>query len=632
MLEIMRENASGWIVKILFAIIIVVFVFAFGMSGMDTSQDPVLATVNDQIITRAEFEDAFQRAAEGLRQANPNVTTAQLQDPQFKQVVLGELVNSRLLLAEAASLGISASDEEVFAAITRQSIFWNQQGQFDRNIYTMALRSIRMTPAQFEANFKNELIAGKVKAMVSKTGVATPQQAREIFNWVAEQVRVDYILSTPQQFLKDTSVNEEEVSEFYTKNEERFMVPEQVKLRYLSFTPKDLAAYQKVSDTEVEAYYKANLDSMKQKEQVKARHILVLSKDTDPEPVQKEARNKIERVYKKAKAGGDFAELAKKYSEGPSSVGGGDLGWFGRGDMVPEFEKSAFATEKGKVTEPVKTQFGWHIILVEDRKDAKEKSLAEVKEEIAEAIAQEKASERVSDLLDQAMDRLVSGMKLEAVADELGLLAVTSRAIPEQFLPQAFGLTPEAAKVIMNIPVGEAHNTPLAIDGGYMLIEKAEDIPAAPMPLEKVKDTIIKVIKNQKATALAQKNAENLLAQLSGPHAAKAAKEFANQIKTSEPFDRQGNIPNLGQNPNLASAAFGAKNDKWLPQPFNMPTGILIARLSERIPAPDKVWAEQKNAWIQQASQNYEQEVLNAYMTGLRTTADIEIARPDLLN
>lgn len=99
MLEIMRENASGWIVKILFAIIIIVFVFAFGMSGLDTSNDPVLATVNDQVITRAEFEDAFQRAAENLRKANPDVTSAQLQDPQFKQLVLGELVNSRLLLA-----------------------------------------------------------------------------------------------------------------------------------------------------------------------------------------------------------------------------------------------------------------------------------------------------------------------------------------------------------------------------------------------------------------------------------------------------------------------------------------------------------------------------------------------------
>lgn len=630
MLEIMRENASGWIVKILFAIIIIVFVFAFGMSGMDTGNDPVLATVNDQVITRAEFEDSFQRAAEGMRKANPNVTNAQLQGPQFKQVVLAELVNSRLLLDEAARLGISASDEEVFAAITRQSIFWNQQGQFDRNIYQMALRSIRMTPAQFEANFKNEYIAGKVKDMVRKTGEVTPEQARQIYDWVGEQIIIDYIQTTPEQFMKAAEVTEAEVEEFYTTNEERFMVPEQVRLRYLSFTPADLASYQTVSDDEIKAYFDAHADTMTQKEQVKARHILVLTKDGDPESVQKEARNKIDRVYKKAKTGTDFGELAKQYSEGPSSVSGGDLGWFGRGDMVPEFETVAFETPKGTVSEPLKTQFGWHIILVEDRKEAKAKTLDEVKEDIAQILAEEKASEKVTDMLDQSMDRLVSGMKLDEVADELGLLAVTSRPIPEQFLPQAFGLTPEAAKVVMQIPEGEAHQTPLAIDGGYILMEKAEDIPAAPMPLEQVKDLIIKNIKQEKATGMAQKAAEEILAKLqASPDAAKA---YAGQIKTSPAFDRKGNVPELGQNQNMATAAFAAKDTNWLPQPFVMPGAIIVAKVAERIPASDATWEEQKDAWMQQASQNYENEVLNAFMVGLREKAEIEIARPDLLN
>lgn len=630
MLEIMRENASGWIVKILFAIIIIVFVFAFGMSGLDTGNDPVLATVNDQVITRAEFEEAFQRTAEAMRQSNPEVTNAQLQDPQFKQMVLGELVNSRLLLAEAARLGISASDDEVFAAITRQSIFWNQKGEFDRNIYQMALRSVRMTPAQFEANFKEELISSKVQAMVRETGVVTPEQARQIYNWVGEQITIDYIESTPAEFMSKVNATDAEVQDFYTKNEKRFMVPEQIRLRYLSFTPEELAKYQQVSDDEVKAYFDANGDTMRQEEQVKARHILVMSKEDDPDSVKKEAKAKIERVYKKAKAGEDFAELAKEYSEGPSSVGGGDLGWFGRGDMVPEFEEIAFVTPKGTVSEPLLTQFGWHIIYVEDKKEAKAKSLDEVKDQIKQQIAEEKASEKVTDLLDQSMDRLVSGMKLEEVADELNMLAITSQPVPEQFLPQAFGLTPEAAKVVMEIPVGEAHNTPLAVDGGYILVEKVEDIPAAPIALEKVKPTIVNAIKTEKATAEAQKAAEAILAKVAENKG--AAMEYASRIKTSLPFGRQGNVPGLGQNPNLATAAFGATDTNWLPQPFPMPSGIIVARVNKLIPASEETWEEQKDAWIQQASQNYENEVLNAFMTGLRENAQIEIARPDLLN
>jgi peptidyl-prolyl cis-trans isomerase D len=626
----MRENASGWIIKILFAIIILAFVFTFGMGGLNTGQDPTLALVNDQIITRAEFEDAFQRAAEGMRKSNPDVTPAQLQDPKFKRMVLGELINSRLLLAEAARLGVSVSDEETFAAITRQSIFWNQQGQFDRNIYQMALRSIRMTPAQFEANFKKEMIADKIMAMVRSASTVTPAQARDIYNWVGEEATIDYILVAPEQFSDQVEVTQAEVEDFYTKNEDKFMVPAQVRLRYLSFTPKDLAAYQTVTDDEIKAYYEAHADDMKQKEEVKARHILVQSKKEDSEEDKAKAKAKIEDIYKKAMAGQDFAELAKKYSEGPSSVTGGELGWFGKGDMVPEFEQTAFATAKGNISKPVQTQFGWHVIYVEDRKDAADKALEEVKDEISRSLAEEKAAAKATDMLDQAMDRLVSGMKLEEVADELNLLAVTSQPVPEQYLPQAFGLTPEAAQVLMKLPKGEAHSTPLAIDGGYMLVEKVEDIPAAPVPLDKVKDRITQAIKQEKSMQLAQNKAEEMLAKLT--EAKEGATPFADQIKTSEPFDRQGNIPGIGQNPNLATIIFNGRDKNWVPQTFASPSGIVLARLNTLIPAPEKSWEEQKDAWIAQANKNYENEALNAFMNKLRQSAQIEIPRPDLLN
>lgn len=630
MLEIMRENASGWIVKILFAIIIIVFVFAFGMSGLDTSNDPVLATVNDRIITRAEFEDAFQRAAEGLRKANPNVTSAQLQDPQFKQLVLNELINSRLLLEEADRLGISASDEEVFAAITRQSIFWNAEGKFDRNIYQAALRSIRMTPAQFEANFRNEYIAGKVKDMVRATGKATEAQTRELYNWVGEEVTIDYIETSPRQFVDDIDVSDEEIRQFYAENESRFMVPEQVSIRYLTFTPKALATYQEVTEEEIKAYYEANADSLVQKEEVNARHILVMTNEDDSEAQKKEARKKIDEIYKKAKAGEDFAKLAETYSEGPSASNGGALGWFGRGAMVPEFEEAAFATPKGEVSEPVKTQFGWHIIYVEDRKEPENKSLEDVRDEIAQIIAEEKASEVITDMLDQSMDRLVSGMSLEAIADELGLLAVTSRPMPESSLPQAFGMTPEAAKVVMDIPAGDAHQTPLAIDGGYMLLEKVENIPAAPMELDQVKQVIINAITTEKATEKAKAAADEILAKLDS---AKGAEALADRIKTSNKFSRQGVVPGLGRNVKLAKAVFDSDGSQWLPESYVMPSGsIIVAKLHERIPAPEEMWEQQKATWMEQASRNYQAEALTAFMTELRQDATIEIARPDLLN
>jgi len=628
MLEIMRENASGWIVKILFGIIIIVFIFAFGMSGMDNGNDPVMATVNDQVITRAEFEEAFQRAAENMRRNN-NVPNEQLQSPEFRKAVLNELINSRLLLSEAARLGITASDDEVFAAITRQSIFWNKNGQFDRDIYQAALRSIRMTPAMFEDNFREEYIATKVMDMVRNSAQATPEQARSIYDWVGEQATMDYILSSPAAFMDKVEVNDEEVAKFYNDNEDRFMVPAQVSIRYLSFTSKDLATYQQVSDEEIQAYYDAHKADMVQEEQVKARHILVRVNASDSDKVKEEAKAKIENVLKRAQKGDDFAELAKKFSEGPSAPNGGDLGWFGRGAMVPEFETAAFATPKGQVSGLVRTQFGWHIIKIEDKKEAETKSLADAKDEIRQTLAEEKASMKVTEMLDQAMDRLVAGMKIEAIADELGMLAVTSSPQPERFLPQAFGLTPEAAKVVMDLGEGQTNQTPLAVNGGYMLLEKVKNIPAAPMPLEQVKPIIVANLQQEKATALAQKNAIEILAGLAKPETANA---FDGQVKTTEPFTRQGNVPGLGQNPELAQALFASDGKSWLDKPYSVQAGIVVARLNSRIPAPEATWEQQKDAWIAQASRNYQNEAVNAYMTQLHEGASIEIARPDLLN
>ena len=631
MLEKMRENASGWVVKVLFGIIIAVFILAFGGGGLQTGGDPIFATVDDEIISVAEFEEAFQRNADTLRRTNPNISTAQLQSPQFKQMVYSDLVNTRLLLTEADRLGVTASDEEVFAGITRLSFFWNEQGQFDREIYLAALRSLRMTPGQFEANFKKEMIADKVMEIVRSAGAATPEQARSIYDWVREQAVVDFIRVNPQAFMDAVEVTPAEVEQRYADNQDRYMTPEQVRVRYLNFTPDDLAAFQDVSEEEIMAFYEANAAAMRQQEEVKARHILILVKEDDPEDVQAEAKAKIDRVHAMAAKGEDFAELARQHSEGPSSVTGGDLGWFGRGDMVPEFETAAFATAKGDVSEPVKTQFGWHVVFVEDRKEAKEKTLDEVRDDIAGRLAREKAAGQLNELLDQAMDRLASGMTIEALADELGLLAVTSRPVAQQLLPQAFGLTPEAAETVMNLPMGSVNPTPLAIDGGYMLVEKVEDIDSAPIELAVVQDSIITEIQRQKALELATAEAETILAAVIADRAV-AEKTYADRIETSQPFDRNGALPGLGQNPTLAADVFQAEDDSWLNQPYNLQSGILIVRKREVIPASDAEWAEQKDAWIAQASQNYQQEILGAFLNELRSTAQITLARPDLLN
>ncbi|WP_319541615.1 SurA N-terminal domain-containing protein [uncultured Pseudodesulfovibrio sp.] len=631
MLEIMRENASGWIVKILFAIIIIVFVFAFGMSGLAPTGDPVLATVNDQAITRAEYEFAYQRMAEAIGRSNPNVTSAQLQSAQFKQMVMGELISKKLLLGEADKLGIGASDTEVVEGIASQPMFKNKNGAFDKGIYQSALRSIRMTPAQFEADFKQELIIEKVKQGVGSAAAATPAQARQIFDWVGEQVSIDYIQIVPQDFMETATVSNDEIKAYFLTNQDRFTAPAQVRLRIIPFTPDALSKFQDVTDEEIKAYYDANSAELQQPEQVRARHILVMVKDTDSDADKEKAKSKIEDVLTKAKSGDDFAALAQKYSEGPSGPNGGELGWFGRGAMVPEFEKAAFDTATGEISGLVKTQFGWHIIKVEERKDASTRTLEEATDELRTKIAQDKASEKITEQLDQAMDRLVSGMNIDDIAKELNLEAVVTEPMPAIFLTQIFGLTPEAAKTVQEMTPGDVHRSPIAVNGGYMLVEKVDDIPPTLMPLDKVKATIVNSIKKQKSDEMAQNEAEKIHAELTGANADKAAKTYAGRIKTSKPFGRQGDIAELGQSKPLTEAIFATKDTTWLPLVYTMPNSVLVVRLNERIPASEEAWQEQKQFWMEQAGQSYRKEMLAAFMDELSKNAKIDIVQPEIL-
>jgi peptidyl-prolyl cis-trans isomerase D len=628
----MRNNASGWIVKILFAVIIFIFVFAFGMSGLNNSGDPTVATVNGQTISRAEYEQMYQRASENLRRSNPDLPSAQLRSPEFKQMVLGQLISEKLLLDQAQKLGIRASDKEVAQGIASVAAFKGPNGNFDKQRYLAALNEIRMTPAEFEKSYRQDLTMQRVKDAVGASADVSEAQARQIFNWIGEKARLDYIEVLPTDFRKDVKVDEAEIEAYYKANPDRFKIPAQVTLRTLAFTPAYLAKFQTVTDDEIQKYYAANKDALQDPVQIHARHILVTVKDSDSEAAKKKAKERIDKIYKEAKAGADFAKLAKNNSDGPSAANGGDLGWFGKGAMVPDFEKAAFALKKGEVSEPIRTQFGWHVIKVEDKKEGTTKTLEEARDEIKNRLAEEKASDKANDLLDQATDRLVSGMSLTNIASELGLETETTEPMPAQYLAQTFGMSADAAKAVADLTPGTAYKSPVAVHGGYMLVEKVENTPPSIMALNLVRQTIVNTLKDQKGAELAQNEADKIHAALTGPDAAAAAKKYASRIKTTKAFNRQGNIPELGQSQPLAKAAFSAKGKDWFKLVYTMPSGgAVVARLNERIPASDATWKEQKQFWMDQAGQNYRREAISAFMDDLSKNATVEIARPDIL-
>ncbi len=633
MLDIMRQKAQGWGIKVLFGIIILVFIFAFGMSGFNGNTDPVIAYVNDEPIPTQEFVKVYRQTAEMLREQNPKIDPDQLQSPEFKKAILNQLVNSKILESEAKRLGIGISNSELYYEISKIPAFASSDGKFDKSLYQRYLQSRQMSAATFEQDMRNSNLIQKIQEYVAVPAAPTEAEARALFNWAGERAQIDYYYVSGADFLDKTKVTDSEIEAYYKANPKNFTIPASSVVKYISFTPEELAVYEDVSPEEMNKYYAANKDNYKQDAQVKARHILILADEkANPEEIKK-AKAKIDKIYAKAKSGQDFAKLAKKYSEGPSKTKGGELGWFSKGSMVKPFEEAAFKLKKGEISEPVRTRFGFHVIKVEDTREAGQKSFDQVKSEIKNTLAQEKASDSISAKLDHALDLIASGMKLDAVGTELGIAVQKSEKATLQNLTRAFGMTEDAAKSIIALPKGNTTEMPIAVDNGYLIAEKVDETPASLRPLDEVKKDIKEFLSQKQAMMLAKAKATIVMGKLSTP--ATADQEFTSikkDLKTSESFGRDGFIPGLGMNPKLAETAFASTKDTWMQQAFELPGGYIVARLDELIPPSDETWESQKQAILASLERQQANEIINSFMQELRSKAKVEVVRPDLLN
>lgn len=632
MLDKMRENANSWIIKAIFAIIIIVFVFAFGMGQFSGKNDPAVAYVDDSPISTQEYMRVYRQTADYIKKQNPNMNSDYFQSSEFKKMILGQLVNSYLLQNEAEKLGISFANSELYYTVSSIPLFQNKDGKFDKNNYQAYLRNNHMSAATFEHDIVVSHIVQKLQNYVALPTRPTEAEARDIFNWAAGQVKVDYLEFHASDYNKGIKVSDKEIKDFYKKNQERFRVPETATIKYLAFTPKEMAKYEKVTPEEIKQYYEAYKDNYKQDEQVKASHILVSVDEKASKEEVKKAKAKIDRIYAKALKTKDFAKLAKKYSEGPSSAVGGELGWFSRKSMVKPFADKAFSMEKGEISKPVRTRFGFHIIKLEDIKKAGTKTLDQVKNEIESTIAEDKAAGSIHEKLDNAIDMAASSMKLQKIADEIGVVVKTAEKSTVDSLMQDFGMKKEAASKVFNLGTGNVSEIPIAISDGYIIVEKTAETPSFVKPLNEVKETIVLYLTNDKAKKAAKAAAAATLEKLVNKKTAKDEfKKDELDIKTSEAFGRNGFVPGVGMNKRLATDAFNAPDNKWINQLYEFQDSYVIAKLEERIAPKEETWEQQKEVILRSLQREQTNQILNSFVNELRKKAEIKITRPDIL-
>ncbi len=405
-------NIFGWTLLI---VVCVVFVFiGFSPNSNFLGRGGAAAQVNGDAISLREFKELLDRL-DSSQQAGTSKEARQ----KMQENAINILISQSLIVQEAEKLNIHVSDHEVAQELKGIDVFY-EDGIFSRYLYKKYLTQARMNEAEFENRIRRDLIIRKMSELIGFAAKDLDMMDQFDEKIDQAQVNVSYVKLSPTTIGKPSA------------------------------SGADWAAKHK---EEVETYYKNHKSEFTIPEQVKARHILVKAKDQTKESMDK-ALEKIVQVASKTNDD-NFAEMAQKHSDDPGSkTKGGDLGFFPRGRMVPEFEKVAFSTKKGKITEPVKTQYGYHIILVEDKKEEREESLEEVKDQIATQLqkenAYEAALEEFKDLLKDKkygdLENLIRGKSLRWTTT--GFFSITKESIPgigtnKEFLETALTLGPE---------------------------------------------------------------------------------------------------------------------------------------------------------------------------------------------
>jgi peptidyl-prolyl cis-trans isomerase D len=629
MLDFMRKNAQSWGVKVLFGLIVVVFVF-WGVGSFRNNKNAILATVNERPIMIKEFGRAYERTLQDIRNRESSLSQEQIESMDLKNRVFNQLISSTLLSQKAREWGLTISARQLRESIGQIQVFQNEDKQFDPQRYKAVLKANRLTPGQFEQDQTHNLLMEKVRSYIQLPAKPDPEEVRDFYNYARTRATAEYIAFEWTEYQDRVEIKPERIREFYEKNKENFKVPEKIRISYLDITPSSLADPEAITDEEVARYYAEHKSDYSNPEKVKARHILIeLPEDADKKAEQK-ARERIAEIRQKLAEGAEFADLAREYSDGPSAGQGGDLGWFSRGSMVKSFEEAAFELEPGTVSEPVSTRFGLHLIKVEDHRQAGTQTLEEVRGEIRENLARQRAADELPNVIDTALEILLETGDLKGIAEELGLRVRKTAPFSKSAGPEEVDIPEKSVNEIFSMAEGQITESPILLDQGYVLARVDEKLPSHPRDMQEVKPRIKSTLVRRAAMDIAEEEAEKALEKILSSSQSEPV-GLDKKLQKTEEFGRRGFIPGLGMNPELAEELFSAETGKWLQTPFEVKSGYVLARPTQHIYPDKKEYEAQKQFWMSTYARMERQQYMQAFVQQLKKEAEIEILNPRVL-
>ena len=510
MLQTIRDKFTGWIAIVFIGLLSMTLVISFGNMDQTPLQDDVVITVNGEEITLFEFQEEFSNKLVEFQDLLGDEVPEVLEQT-IKESAAEDLIIRRLLLDYLSNSGYRVSPEYV-AELIRTNETFLLGGVFDIENYKAILASQGVTIEQFENDLRLQLEINQLRRGFIETAFITNTEFTKFIELQMQERSGQLLTIDSSRFMDQVEIDPAEVSDYYESNLDLFQSNEEVDVEYLEINIEDVAQQVEFSADDLREYYENNLDRFVTNEERKSSHILIA---IDDDTTDEEAAELIEEIQSKLDTE-TFEDLAKEYSDDPGSAAvGGDLGWAEPGLFVPEFESALFSMNVGEISAPVKTDFGYHLIRMDDIKTGQQQAFEDIEYELELEYSRLLAEEELFELADQMADlTLQSYNELASVADKMSLelnnLDAFSRT-GSSFLHQ----DPEMVNMLFSpgsIELGE--NTPLFQIGDSVIVAraKAHRLPAT-REFSEVQTDIQSFLMNNTAMSLANEYAEDLKTQ-----------------------------------------------------------------------------------------------------------------------
>lgn len=598
---------------------VVTLIPGFGTGGGSQS-DQTLAKINGEPLTMREVAMRVEQQLRGSGMSRQNAFA--LANDTYNQ-----LLQQRSVEYLAKKMGFKVTDNDIVEAvkIVVPQLFPN--GQFvGKDVYAAFLAQRGMSVPEFESRLRTQLLTGKIGNLIDEGVIISPAEIEAEYHKQNDKIKIEYIAVRQPEIAKQVSVTDADVRAEFDKNKANYKLPEKRSATIFVLDEAKLAATMQPSDADLRRAYEDQKDRFRTPERLKVRHILIKTSEKPAAEVAK-LQAKAEDLLKQIKAGGNFAELAKKNSEDTgSAVNGGELGYVVKGQTVKNFEDAAWALKPGELSGVVKTEYGFHILQLQERENARVRPFEEVKAELANETAKQVVFDRMQRNMDTLRADLVKSQNnLPELATKAGaqLIQAPPMTAAEANYPE-LGSAPELSAQIFALKKGDATSIVQVGGNKLALAVLTGSEPEHPATFEDVQARIRQSLAMRKAAELTAKTAQEVFAKAKAPGAdlKKIAAEMKLEYKTAPEFGRNGAAEGVGSGVMFADA-FG-KPAGYVPNVIGIGDNSFIARVTDSIPADVTKLAADRENIVGQIKQQKSRERAELFQENLVKTLEKE--------